>query len=111
MNKILKANTHFHRFISTSRSTMEKAMYMQMPSSMATNWTTTSLLLPKYRVALKISTMPYSVATQQSPSSTRSACWKKSARFAFSRFSMGMLRFFRKGQISTDAVYHKGPDL
>ena len=95
MKKILKASTHFHRFISTSRSTMEKVMYVQTPSSMAANWTITSLLLSKYRVALKISTMPYSVAVQQRASSTRSACWKKSARLAFSRFSMGRLRFIK----------------
>ncbi len=41
-----------------------------------------------YRVALNTSAIPYSVAALQRASSTRSACWIKSMRVAFSRFSM-----------------------
>ena len=64
-----------------------------MPSTMAAPWTPTYRTMPpmfRYRVALAISAMPYRVAAQQSPSSTRSACWMKSARMAFSRFHMGV---------------------
>ena len=88
INSTLNARIQRQRLSSTSRSTIEKKIYMQIPSSMATPCTITYLLLSRYRVALKISTMPKSVDIQQRDSSTRSACWKKSAKMALSRLTM-----------------------
>ena len=91
MKTTLKASIHFHFRVMDSRSSMEKKIYTHTPSSSAADWMIIRRIRVSgsmYRVALKTRAMPYSVAALQRPRSIRSACWMKSMRVAFNRFSM-----------------------
>ena len=91
MKTTLKARIHFHFRVMDSRSSMEKKIYTQTPRPRATHWMImrrSPVAESMYRVALNTSAIPYNVAVLHRPSSTRSACWMKSARVSFSRFSI-----------------------